>query len=246
MRKVVEKPFQDNAGELPVAELRKKFDELAKLRGGEDNPQRFVVDSTAQYLKKGDKVLDVGAGGGKYAIAINKLGMEVTAFDFSRGAHDIMREEKGRRGVKFEQMMADATRLPYREGSFDGAIFFGTSAFIRRDDVGRCLGEIERVLKPGGILIAGFPSTSSQIYTISKSPFNSSKTLKVIGFKEAGLSEDIPLNFFDREDFESYMSILKKSFSLKEFYHGSIMIPMGAGEAVTHWNWCLIAEKKQN
>lgn len=51
---------------------------------------------------------------------------------------------------------ADATALPFREGSFDAVFMFDVLEHIDADDV--VLGEIRRVLRPGGKLLLTVPA----------------------------------------------------------------------------------------
>lgn len=139
-------------------------------------------------------------------------------------------------------MMADITKLPYIDKSFDGAILFGTPAFLRREDIPKCLAEIGRVLKPGGILIAGFPSTASGEYELSRSVRENSKTVRVWGFKELMLG-DVPLNFFDKDDFYGYVRMLEKDFKIIEAKHHQSSVFLEGAQHMLHWDWRLIAEK---
>jgi SAM-dependent methyltransferase len=240
MKKVLEEPFREKVKELAGPERRKEFDELAEVRKGQDPARWFVMEAAGKYLKSGAKVLDIGSGTKNYAVALAGKNISMIPVDFSKVVHDILKEERREKGVDGEQMIADITKLPYRDGSLDGAIFFGTSAFLRREDVKKCLSEVMRVLKEGGILIAAFPSTASEVYARSKSRDDSSKTIKVDSELTLG---DAPINFFDKDDFQEYVKLLK-GFKIREVYHGSTMVPTGGAEYLLHWDWYLVAEKK--
>jgi len=103
----------------------------------------------------GDGVLDVCCGTGDLAFELARRvspGGNVVGCDFSEQMLDLAREKAARRGieaVRFE--WADALRLPYGEGRFDAVtVGFGVRNFADRD---RGLGEMARVLKPGGRLV---------------------------------------------------------------------------------------------
>ncbi|QEO08816.1 class I SAM-dependent methyltransferase [Protaetiibacter larvae] len=95
----------------------------------------------------GERILDVAAGTGTSSAAIAKRGATVVAVDFSPG----MIEEGRRRHPELEFIEADAERLPFGDEEFDAVtISFGLRN-IAHPLV--ALGELYRVLKPGGRLV---------------------------------------------------------------------------------------------
>lgn len=120
---------------------RKKMVEFLLLRKGE---------------KKDFKVLDIACGTGDSTIAIYKKGMKVTGADIASGMLDIAKRKNSTLqsyprcapNPKPEYILASAEQLPFEAGSFDAVtISFGIRNFNKRP---RCLGEIYKVIKPGG------------------------------------------------------------------------------------------------
>ncbi len=104
----------------------------------------------ASNVRKGDSVLDCATGTGDLAIAFRKAvgdSGRVVGTDFVPEMLEIARVKAP--GIEFE--VADVTKLPYAERSFDVAsISFG----IRNvNDPARAIAEMTRVLRPGGRLI---------------------------------------------------------------------------------------------
>lgn len=104
-------------------------------------------------LPLGGRVLEVGCGRG---IALPPLAQRLrpsalAGIDIDPIVVDeaIMRAEE--RGVIADIQQADVRRLPFRGGSFDMVIDFGTCYHI--DLAERALAEIERVLVPGGYFV---------------------------------------------------------------------------------------------
>ena len=100
--------------------------------------------------RPGDRVLDCATGTGDLAIAFQRVvgeRGEVIGTDFVPEMLELARLKSAR--IRFET--ADVTALPYPDGSFDVAsISFG----IRNvQDPARAVGELARVVKPGGRVI---------------------------------------------------------------------------------------------
>jgi demethylmenaquinone methyltransferase/2-methoxy-6-polyprenyl-1,4-benzoquinol methylase len=97
-------------------------------------------------------VLDLATGSGDLALAIQRRlpSGKVTAADFSPEMLEVAREK----GVS-HTVLADALQLPFEDGSFDCV----TVAFGLRNmaDWDRALGEMARILRPGGhVLVLDF------------------------------------------------------------------------------------------
>jgi ubiquinone/menaquinone biosynthesis C-methylase UbiE len=104
-----------------------------------------------EYLapKPGDIVLDVGSGGGQYAVELARTGAVAIAVDI---ASDFVCEAStGLCLVKgATACVGDATGLPFRNCSSDAVLLSGT---IQNTDVVGVLRECARVLKPGGRVV---------------------------------------------------------------------------------------------
>jgi demethylmenaquinone methyltransferase/2-methoxy-6-polyprenyl-1,4-benzoquinol methylase len=115
--------------------------------------RRRATDRTE--LGPGDAALDVCCGTGDLALEMAaRVGPagSVTGCDFSEPMLELARAKAAERGagtVRFE--WADALQLPYEDASFDAvAVGFGVRNL---SDLDRGLGEMARVLRPGGRLV---------------------------------------------------------------------------------------------
>jgi SAM-dependent methyltransferase len=115
-------------------------------------------------VRPDDLVLDAGAGFGRHAFELARLGANVVALDYSADEMVTTRGTFGAMVVAGEiaesryvaAMQGDATRLPFKDGSFDRVI---TSEVLEhlQDDV-TAISELVRVLRPGGRFAATVPT----------------------------------------------------------------------------------------
>ena len=95
----------------------------------------------------GSRALDVATGTGDLAVALRAAGADVVGCDFSEEMLERARRKEP--SARFE--WADALALPYEDDSFDAAtVGFGARNF---SDLGRGLGEMARVVRPGGRVV---------------------------------------------------------------------------------------------
>jgi len=115
-------------------------------------------------VRADDLVLDAGAGFGRHAFQLARLGANVVALDYSADEMVTTRSTFGAMVAVGEipestyvaAMQGDATRLPFKDGSFDRVI---TSEVLEhlQDDV-TAIAELVRVLRPGGTFAATVPT----------------------------------------------------------------------------------------
>jgi SAM-dependent methyltransferase len=115
-------------------------------------------------LAPGDRVLDVGAGFGRHVFECARLGADVIAVDYAEDEVVQTRAtlaamvEAGEIGAdRFKGVVrGDATSLPFLDDTFDVVITSEVLEHIQ-DDVA-AIGEMVRVLKPGGTFAATVPA----------------------------------------------------------------------------------------
>lgn len=105
-------------------------------------------------LPRGSRVLDVGCGAGHHALFLARHGYVVTGVDLSapqirRARHAAAKLPPDVPHPDFE--VADATRLPFEDGSFAG--LYSVCSIKHWQDREAGLRECLRVLEPGGLLV---------------------------------------------------------------------------------------------
>jgi len=126
---------------------------------------------------KGKKILGLASGGGQQMPIFAALQAETTVFDYSLQQLESERMVAAREGYQIHIVRGDMTKpLPFEDESFD--IIFHPVANCYIEEVLPVWKECYRVLKPGGILMAGldnglnfaFDQTETQIENTL--PFN--------------------------------------------------------------------------
>ncbi len=116
-----------------------------------------ITPARWDYLRKtagrlsGQRVLDLGCGGGMLAEPMAAAGARVTGIDPSAASLEAAREHASKNGLEIDYRLARAEQIPFDDESFDLVAAFDVLEHL--DDLERSLGEVARVLRPGGRLI---------------------------------------------------------------------------------------------
>ena len=118
-----------------------------------------------RYADRNSKILEVGAGTGRYSIALAREGMDVTAVELVEGNLAVLRENS--RGMEnLRSFQGDATDLhQFADDSFDVTLVFGPMYHLYEPDEVNCaIDEAIRVTKPGGVILFAFISVFAIMY----------------------------------------------------------------------------------
>jgi len=123
----------------------------------------LTVDYDRLGVRPGERLLDLGCGGGRHAFQALRLGARVIALDADAPEVSSVRDtvgamvDAGEVGTESEAGMVqgDARRLPFADSSFDRVIAAEVLEHIADDR--RAMAELARVLKPGGTMAVTVP-----------------------------------------------------------------------------------------
>lgn len=107
--------------------------------------------AAAARLEKGSKVLDVATGTGRYAFAFARRGHGVTGVDLSEDMLAVAKKNNRYANARF--LIADATRLPFKDNSFDASCIAFSLHMMPPEVREKALREMARVTKRGGTII---------------------------------------------------------------------------------------------
>lgn len=187
-------------------------------------PHQWFTPYLRDGSLRGATLLGLASGGGQQMPLFAALGAECTVLDYSEKqlAHEKMVAE--REGYAIKIVRADMTqRLPFDDNSFN--IIFHPVANCYVEDVYHVWNECHRVLKPGGVLLAGmdngimylFDETEEPLTVKHKLPYN---PLKDAALYEQGLREDWGVQFSHTLE-EQLGGQLKAGLILTDLYEDS-------------------------
>jgi SAM-dependent methyltransferase len=119
-------------------------------------------------LQPGERLLDLGCGFGRHAFEAGRRGAHVVALDRADTELKEVRNTFGAMAVAGEvdesactgTVQGDATTLPFADGAFDRII--ASEVLEHVVDDAHALGELARVLRPGGVLAATVPASGPE------------------------------------------------------------------------------------
>lgn len=153
---------------LRVQQTYEVFNEDARLNHSQAARVEFYtnVRFIEQYLKTGDKILDIGAGAGEYSLHFARRGYDVSAVELSpRNIADFQKKLRPGDNIGLHQGNAlDLGMFP--DKSFDIVLLFGPLYHLEAEaDRLRCIAEAKRVCKDEGKLFFAFIGNDMVIMT---------------------------------------------------------------------------------
>lgn len=114
-------------------------------------------------VRPGMKILDAGCGGGRNIVWLMRNGFDVSAIDIDERAFGAVRAMAARLAPELSPeniQTATLDAIPFSHESFDWMICNAVLHFAAdRDQFDRWVGEMWRVLKPGGVFFARLASS---------------------------------------------------------------------------------------
>ena len=115
--------------------------------------QRYM---STRSLVKGMNVLDIACGEGYGSALLAETAKSVIGMDIDQETVDNARKKYSKKNLSFQQ--GDAANIPLKDHSIDAVVSFETIEHIDETLQHQFLREIDRVLKPDGILIMSTPN----------------------------------------------------------------------------------------
>lgn len=118
-----------------------------------------------RFVSPGTSVLEVGAGTGRYSIALAKEGMRVTAVELVESNLDVLRE-KSKGMERLASYQGDAVDLSaFADQTFDMTLVLGPLYHLyEKEDIDKAIDEAIRVTKKNGVILFAFLSVFGIMY----------------------------------------------------------------------------------
>ncbi|MBC7812034.1 MAG: class I SAM-dependent methyltransferase, partial [Burkholderiales bacterium] len=134
------------------------YDETRGFPAGQETP---VADMIARvgHLTLESRVLEIGIGTGRIAVPVAHYVRAYYGVDISRPMMNRLRAKQTTEPIYLTE--GDATQLPFPDAAFDAIVVVHVFHLI--PDAASALRELQRVLRPGGVLLHGHGHTRAGI-----------------------------------------------------------------------------------
>ncbi len=144
-----------------------EIDEESRLIKSRHGQLEFVTTMAYihRYAKPGDKIIEIGAGTGRYSISLAKEGMDVTAVELvEKNLRELKENSKNLENI--QSFQGDATDLSrFADDSFDVTLIFGPMYHLyEEEEINKAIDEAIRITKKDGILLFAFLSVYGIMY----------------------------------------------------------------------------------
>ena len=149
-----------------IEDFYNSYDEDKRLTKKSHRPEYLTtMGFIEKYLTPNAKILEIGAGTGRYSIALAEKGYEVTAVELVPHNIDIMRK-KVKAKHRIEIIEGNACDLSFIESnSYDIVLLLGPMYHLHNDeDKHKAMSEAIRVAKKDGIIYSSYCNNFTFIY----------------------------------------------------------------------------------
>ena len=114
----------------------------------------YLEEMASERAREDIKILDIGAGTGRYSVALAEEGYDVTAVELVKYNLGILKKKNS----SVKAMQGNAMNLKKLQGNqFDVTLLFGPMYHLfTKEDRLKALSEAKRVTKPGGVILVAY------------------------------------------------------------------------------------------
>ena len=149
--------------------MRSYYDELGDAEWSrlEDSPRGRVSFEVhrrflSRFIESGSRVLEIGAGPGRFTLELAALGATVAVTDFSPVQLELNRAHVGQsdeeRAVESRELLDVCDTSRYLDGEFDAVVAFGGPLSYAFEGADEAFAGLVRITRPGGPVVASVMS----------------------------------------------------------------------------------------
>lgn len=156
------------------------------------------IHEAIDSLKSSDsiiKILDIGAGTGRYSVALAEEGFDVTAVELVKYNLGILKQKNS----TVKAMQGNALNLKkLADNTFDVTLLFGPMYHLFGfDDKKKALLEAKRVTKPGGIILVAYCMNEYSVITYAFKERHSLECMEQGRFSDTFQTLSLPEHLYD-------------------------------------------------
>lgn len=201
-----------------IIEYYNNYDEDGRLNRKSHLPEYLItMRYIEKYLKPNPKILEIGAGTGRYSVSLAENGYDVTAVELVPHNIEIMKKKvKPNHNIKIYE--GNACNLSFLDSEkYDIVLLLGPMYHLFNDeDKHKAISEAIRVAKKGGVIFASYVNNDTTMYKMFYKK-------RILDYLDKGLiREDYHAISTENEIFELYrkpdIDELMKSYNVTRLH----------------------------
>ncbi len=183
-----------------VVDFYNRYDEEARFARKSRLPEFLItMQFIEKYLFSGAKIIEIGAGTGRYSFALAEKDYAVTAVDLTP-AHVQQMHKKKKPNHNIDIRRGNACELSdFEDGAFDIVLLLGPMYHLFSDEEKhKALQEALRICKEGGVVFVSYCNNDTTMYKF----FYNGKILEYLD--KGAIEEDFHAKSIPEEVFELY------------------------------------------
>jgi GrpB-like predicted nucleotidyltransferase (UPF0157 family)/ubiquinone/menaquinone biosynthesis C-methylase UbiE len=235
----------DSYDAVRIAGFFDSFADQEWLRLEADAGQRISLHlhnlTLKRHVQRGERVLEIGAGPGRFTLELARLGASVTVTDVSPvqlGLNQSRVTDAGLAGSVMRWTLADVTDLAFADDTFDGTVALGGPLSYTLDRRETAVAEMRRVTKPGGYIVLSVMSRAGafrKFLSFAREVFDSGDPGAIRALERSRETGDLTDPRIQTEGNYMHLFTAAELRSLLEA-HGLIVVEMGAANFITVQN----------